>query len=63
MILFKTHKGYLLGCGRILYVDVIFALKLVAVNLSNYCKMQNLYVNCVNVLYLQVTVTNINKNR
>ena len=36
-----THQGYLSGCGRILYVDVIFTLRLVAVNLSNCCKMQN----------------------
>ena len=38
---FKTHQGYLSGCGRILYVDVIFALRLVAVYLSNCCKVQN----------------------
>ena len=30
-----------LWCGRILYVNVIFASRLVAVNLSNCCKMQN----------------------
>ena len=39
--LFKTHQGYLSGFGRILYADVMFVLKLVAVNLSNCCKMQN----------------------
>ena len=27
MILFITHQGYLSGCGRILQVDVIFALR------------------------------------
>ena len=41
MLLFKTHQGYLSECGRILYADVMFALRLVAVNLSNCCKMQN----------------------
>ena len=39
--LFKTHQGYFSECGSILYADVMFALRLVAVNLSNYCKMQN----------------------
>ena len=38
--LLKTHQGYLSGCSRILYADVILALRLVAVNLSNCCKMQ-----------------------
>ena len=42
-----------------MYADVMVALRLVAVNLSNCCKMQKWYVNCVNV---QVTVTNVNKN-
>ena len=39
--LFKTHQGYLPGCGRILYADVMLALRRVAINLSNCCKMQN----------------------
>ena len=34
--LFKTHQGYLSGCSRILYADVMLALRL-----SNCCKMQN----------------------
>ena len=37
----KKTKGYVSGCCRILYTDVIFALRLVAVNLSNCCKMSN----------------------
>ena len=39
--LFKTHQGYLSGCGRILYANVLLALRLVAINLSKCCKMQN----------------------
>ena len=27
----QTHQGYLSGCGRILYADVMFALRLGAV--------------------------------
>ena len=40
-IILNTSGIFLSGCGRILYVDVIFALRLVAVNLSNRSKMQN----------------------
>ena len=29
------------GCDRILNSDVMLALRLVAVNLSNFCKMRN----------------------
>ena len=39
--LFNPKQGYLSGCGRILYDDVMFALRLVAVNWSNCYKMQN----------------------
>ena len=48
----KTHQGYLSGCGRILYTNVMLALRLVAVNLSNCCKMQNGTLIVFNVLYL-----------
>ena len=34
-------SGIFVRVHRILYVDVIFALRSVAVNLSNCCKMQN----------------------
>ena len=40
-----------------------FALRLVVINLSNRCKMQKWNINCVNVLYLQVTVANVNKKK
>ena len=37
----QTQHGYLSGCGKILYTDVMLALRLVAVNSSNCCKIQN----------------------
>ena len=37
----KNYRDLLLGCSRILYADVKLALRLVAVNLSNCCKIQN----------------------
>ena len=37
----QNTPGIFVRVGRILYADVVLALRLVAVNLSNCCKMQN----------------------
>ena len=58
----QNTSGILPECDRILYADVMFALRLVAVNLSNCCKMQNGTL-IVSMYCIYRKLTNVSKNR
>ena len=52
---------FLSGCGRILYADFMLAFEVDGRKFEQLLQDAKWYVNYVNALYLQVTVTNVNK--